>query len=108
LGIDTITSTSANSISNVIIQFEASQDLNDSIRKVRDAVNNALGDLPEDANEPLVREISLDDTPIFSVALSGPYDGFRLYDYADDIKNDLEKIPDVREVTISGGDQAPN
>ena len=30
---------------------------------------------------------------------------FTLYDYAKDIKNELEKIPGVREVGIAGGDQ---
>ena len=104
-GIDTVTSTSANSISSVAVQFEADQDLDDSIRKVRDAVSNLKNDLPEDANDPVVQEISFDDTPILTVALSGPYDGFTLYDHANDIKDDLEKIPGVREVNISGGDQ---
>ncbi len=104
-GIDTVTSTSANSISSVVIQFEANQDLNDSIRKVRDAVSNIENNLPENADNPQVHEISFDDMPILTVALSGPYDGFTLYDYADDIKENLEKIPDVREVNISGGDQ---
>ncbi len=104
-GIDTITSTSANSISSVAIQFEADEDLDDSIRKVRDAVSNTKNNLPGDANDPAVYEISFDDTPVLTVALSGPYDGFTLYDRAQDIKDELEKISSVREATISGGDQ---
>jgi len=104
-GIDTVTSSSANSVSGVVVQFNADQDLNDSIRKVRDAVSNISRDLPEDANEPAVQEISFDDTPIMTVALSGPYDGFTLYEYAKNIKDDLEKIAGVREINITGGNQ---
>jgi multidrug efflux pump subunit AcrB len=104
-GIDTITSTSANSVSSVVVQFDANLDLDDSIRRVRDAVSNIENDLPEDAGDPAVNEVSLDDTPILSLALSGPYDGFTLYDYAKDIKDSLEKIPGVREVGIAGGNQ---
>ena len=104
-GIDTITSSSANSISSVVVQFDAKQNLDDSIRRVRDAVSNVKNDLPSDANDPVVSEISFDDSPIMILALSGPYDGFTLYDYAQDIQSELEKIPGIREVNIAGGDQ---
>jgi Cation/multidrug efflux pump len=104
-GIDTVTSQSSNSISSVVVQFDADLDVDDSIRKVRDALGNVKNELPEDAGDPAVSEVSLDDTPILSVALSGDYNGFTLYDYAKDIKDELEKIPGVREVSIAGGDR---
>lgn len=104
-GIDTITSTSANSVSSVVVQFDAKLDLNDSIRKVRDAVSNIKSELPSDANDPSVFEISFDDSPILTLAINGPYDGFTLYDYAKDIQGELEKIPGIREVNIAGGSQ---
>jgi Cation/multidrug efflux pump len=104
-GIDTITSSSANSVSSVVVQFDADQDLDGSIRKVRDAVANIQGDLPGDANDPMVYEVSMDDSPVLTLALSGPYDGSTLYDYAKDIKDELEKIPGIREIGITGGDQ---
>lgn len=104
-GIDSLTSTSANSISSVVIQFGAKEDLEDSIRKVRDAVSNAKSDLPEDAGDPQVNEVSMDDTPILTVAISGPYNGFTLRDYAEDLKDELEKNTGIREVSITGGDQ---
>lgn len=104
-GIDTITSSSANSISSVVVQFDANQNLDDSIRKVREAADNAKADLPDSANDPAVGEISFDDSPILTLAISGPYDGFTLYDYARDIQNELEKIPGIREVGITGGDR---
>jgi len=104
-GIDTITSTSANSVSSVVVQFDAKLNIDDSIRKVRDAVSNIKNDPPSDANDPFVSEISFDDSPIMTFAISGPYDGFTLYDFAQDIRDELEKIPGIREVGIAGGDQ---
>ncbi len=104
-GIDTIQSSSANSISSIVVQFNADQDLDDSVRKVRDAVENIKNQLPGDTNDPAVNEISFDDTPIYTIAISGPYDGFTLYDYAQDIKSELEKIPGVRQADIAGGDR---
>lgn len=103
--IDRITSNSSNSISSITVEFNASADLDDSIRKLRDAANNAKDEIPSDANDPIVTEISVDDTPIFSVSIAGPYDGFTLRQFAEDAQEELEKIPGVREVRVSGGDE---
>lgn len=101
-----ITSNSSNSISSITVEFEASANLDDSIRKLRDQVNTVTKDLPTDSNDPVVREISMDDTPIFTFALAGPFDGFTLRKHAEDLQDELEKIPGVREVEVSGGDTA--
>lgn len=103
--IDTITSRSANSVSSITVEFDAKADLDDSLRKLRDAVNNVKKNLPTDAKEPVVQEVSLDDTPIWTASFTGPMDGFAMRDAADDIKDELEKIAGVRTVQISGGDQ---
>lgn len=100
-----ITSSSSNSISMITVEFDAKADLDDSIRKLRDQVNSTKSKLPSDANEPTVKEISLDDSPVWTFSISGPYDGFTLRQAGDDIKDELEKIAGVREVTVSGGDE---
>lgn len=99
-----ITSQSSNSISVITVEFDAKADLDDSIRSLRDATLSAKTKLPAEANEPIVKEISFDDTPIMIMSLSGPYDGFVLREAGDKLKDELEKIPGVREVNISGGD----
>ncbi len=104
-GINKITSTSANSFSSVVVEFEANQNVDDAVRKLRDKLPTIRKDLPAEANDPQVQEISLDDTPIVTFALVGPYDGFTLRTYGEKIQAELEKIPGVREVKISGGDQ---
>jgi multidrug efflux pump subunit AcrB len=104
-GITKITSNSRNSVSAVTVEFDAKENLDDSLRKLRDQVNSIKKDLPADANEPNVIEISFDDAPIWTIAIIGPYDGFTLRKYADDLATELEKIPDAREVNVSGGDQ---
>lgn len=101
--INKITSNSYNSISSVTVEFNAKADLDDSLRKLRDSVNNLRNNLPSDADEPSVLEISLDDRPIFSFSLAGPYDGLTLRQYAQEIQDELEKIAGVREVRVSGG-----
>jgi len=99
-----ITSGSSNSVSSITVEFDAKADLEDSIRKLRDQVNSLKKNLPAEVNDPLVQEISFDDTPIWTIALSGPYDGFTMREAGKQIKEELEKIPGVRDVRLSGGD----
>lgn len=104
-GLKKLSSSSANSFSAITVEFEANQNVDDSIRKLRDKVTSVKKDLPTDADEPIINEVSFDDTPIWTISLTGPYDGFAMRDYAEDIKDEIEKISGVREVQVSGGDE---
>jgi len=103
--VDKITSRSSNSISAITVEFDAKADLEDSLRKLRDEVNGMKSSLPADVNDPVVKEISFDDTPILTLSLAAPYDGFTLRRFGEDVRDELEKIPGAREVQISGGDE---
>ncbi|MFZ1735808.1 MAG: efflux RND transporter permease subunit, partial [Candidatus Moraniibacteriota bacterium] len=104
-GIKKITSNSANSLSLVTVEYEANEPIDDAIRNLRDAVSEVKSDLPDDANDPSVKEVSFDDQPILTIALSGPIDGLALRSLADTASDELKKIPGVREVKVSGGDE---
>lgn len=104
-GVSKVSSTSANSMSVVTVEFEASEDLTDAVRRVRDAADGAKIDLPPDAEDPTTSEISFDDQPILTIALTGPYDGFVLRESAEILQEAFEKLPGVREVHVSGGDK---
>ncbi|KKP58305.1 MAG: Acriflavin resistance protein [Candidatus Moranbacteria bacterium GW2011_GWF1_34_10] len=104
-GIDKITSQSTNSFSSVTVEFNANEDVEDAVRKLRDKLPDIEDDLPEDADDPQVIEISFDDTPIITFELTGPFDGFVLREHAEKIQDELEKISGIREVKISGGDE---
>lgn len=99
--IDTITSTSRNSLSLITVQFLSTVETDAAIRELKDKVDLAKSDLPEDANEPVVAEVSFDDTPVWTFSISWDYDGFTLYEYAKTIQEELEKNPLVSEVNIS-------
>jgi multidrug efflux pump subunit AcrB len=103
--LDKVTSNSANSVSSITVEFNASANLTESIRNLRDKVNNAKPKLPKDASDPVVSEISLDDQPVVQIAITGPYDGFTMRSYAETLKDELEKISGIRQVNISGGDE---
>lgn len=104
-GLHKITSNSYNSISSITVEFDAKADIESSIRLLRDKVGDAKQKISTEAEDPIVSEVSLDDMPIWSIAITGPYDGFTLRKYAEEIQTELEKIPGVREISISGGDE---
>lgn len=104
-GLRKITSNSYNSLSSIQVEFDASEDTEDAVRRLRDRVEAARPSISDEANDPRVVEISLDDTPIWSISLTGPYDGFTLRAFAEGIQDEIEKVSGVREVSVSGGDE---
>ncbi len=104
-GLNKLTSNSYNSISAITVEFNANADIESSIQLLRNSVDKAKPNISTDAKDPIVSEISLDDMPVWSISITGPYDAFTLRKYAEDIQTELEKIPGVRQVDISGGDE---
>ena len=102
-GIKKINSTSSSGLSLITVEFEASEDIDKSIRALKDEVDKAKSDLPDDATDPIVSEISFADQAIFSVVLAGDEDVSELKQYAENLQKKLEGIPDVSEVKLIGG-----
>jgi len=102
-GIKEINSTSSSGVSVVTVEFEANEDLNESIRDLKDEVDKVKNDLPEDATDPVVSEISIDDESIFTAVLAGEQDVSELKRYAENLEKKLEGVPYVSEVKVIGG-----
>ncbi|MEW5725115.1 MAG: efflux RND transporter permease subunit, partial [Thermodesulfobacteriota bacterium] len=88
-----MTSNSAEGISTVAVKFLPSVDIDVALQKVKDKVDQAMGDLPADLPEdPFVKEVNFQDWPIIRVVLSGPYSLRRLKSLAKDFEDRLESI----------------
>lgn len=105
-GVDTITATAVNSMASFSVEFYASEDLDDAIRRLRDEVESVKSELPDDALEPIVKQIALTDFPVWTLVVTGPYDNFTLRKYADNVKDEIESLPGTNKVTVNGGDIA--
>ncbi|MCP4809676.1 MAG: TolC family protein [Proteobacteria bacterium] len=101
--VDKMTSTSYEGASSVILEFNPDKDVDDALQKVREKVDAAENDLPEDAEDAIVSEISFSDIPVLIVSMTGPQDEEELKGLADDLADDLEAIPGVLDVKVSGG-----
>ncbi len=98
-----VTSTSSEGVSSVAIEYFSGEDIDVALQKVRDKVDLARPDLPNDLDEPIIQAINFStDMPIFIFALSGGDDLNRLKSIAEDLQDAIELVPGVRQASISG------
>ncbi|RMD95112.1 MAG: efflux RND transporter permease subunit [Calditrichaeota bacterium] len=98
-----IRSTSSEGMSVIEVEFNPDINIDEALQKVRDKVDLAKSELPEDAEEPVINEINFSEFPIMLVNISGNYDLVKLKEIAEDFEDKFEAIPGVLDVTISGG-----
>ncbi len=87
---------------NVVLEFEAGFESEQAKRDVQEKVDIAKGELPTETDEPTVNEINISLFPIVVVTLAGDIQERALLRLADDLSDEIEKIPSVLEVDIGG------
>jgi len=98
-----IKSTSIQDFSSILVEFETNVKVAEAKQKVKDAVDKAKTDLPDDlTTEPNVVEIAFSDFPIMFVNVSGNYDPVKLKQYAEDLQDKIEDLSEVSKAEIVG------
>ncbi|HEX8334799.1 MAG TPA: efflux RND transporter permease subunit, partial [Segetibacter sp.] len=101
--ISKLNSTSMQDFSAIIVEFATDVPVDVALQKMKDAVDKAKKDLPTDlTQEPNVQEVSFSEMPIMFVNVSGNYDMVKLKEYADDLQDELEELPQITRVDIVG------
>ena len=101
-GLDKMTGVATEGYASVTLEFLAGEDIDLVLEDVRKAVDDAKPDLPANADEPEVNEISLGLFPILTAALYGNLDERSLVYAARELKDRLEAVDGVLEVDIGG------
>jgi CzcA family heavy metal efflux pump len=96
-------SMSGEGISAITVEFDPKESVGDMLNRVREKVDLAKPELPADAEDPIITELNINNWPILLINLSGDYGPVQLKDVAEDIQDELENVPGVLDVTISGG-----
>ncbi|MCA9785081.1 MAG: efflux RND transporter permease subunit, partial [Candidatus Cloacimonetes bacterium] len=96
-------SVSNESVSSITLEFDPEEDIDDVLNRVREKVDLAKPELPADAEDPMISEINFGAMPILLINISGDYDLVRLKNVAERVQDQLEAIPGVLEVGLSGG-----
>ncbi len=106
-GVEDVYSVSMNSLSMVTVKFYVGQDKERSLVKLYDKLMNSMDYAPPGASQPLVKPIDVDDVPIVAITLSAApgtnYDDAQLRLVADNVLDELKKVPGVGNSLVIGG-----
>lgn len=101
-GLKRVRSASFDSFSVIAVEFRSDANLNESMQILREKVRDAESELPRDAKKPKIEQVSVDDTPILTIALFGELDTVILGNAAKYLKDRLEKVSGVKKVELGG------
>ncbi|MEW6326568.1 MAG: efflux RND transporter permease subunit [Thermodesulfobacteriota bacterium] len=102
-GVKTITSTSTEGRSTVIVEFVLERDIDLAVQDVREKISIIRGKLPTDIDEPVIEKVDPDATPVMWLGLSGEKSVRDLSTYADEVlKEQLQKISGVGAIRTAG------
>ncbi|WP_113913397.1 efflux RND transporter permease subunit [Roseovarius dicentrarchi] len=101
-GLKQMTSNAGEGYASVQLEFEPGFDAVAALDKVREGVDRAKPELPEDATDPVVTEVNTALFPILTVILSGPVPERTLNSLSEELSDRIEGLTGVLEVDVGG------
>ena len=103
-GVEYVYSTSSPGLSMVIVRFLVGEDEEQAIVRLNQKLAANIDIIPPGASPPLVKPRSIDDVPVMALTLWGErYADVELRRVAEQLHDVIKEVPDVSEVTITGG-----
>jgi multidrug efflux pump len=103
-GLKTLTSISGEGASQITAEFELSRNVDLALQDVRAKVSLVRGQLPRDAEDPVVQKVDPNAQPIIWLSVQNPgLDATAVNDFANDVmKERLQRIAGVGNVMLGG------
>ena len=102
--IDTLSSTSSEGISQVVVAFTLDKEGDTAAQEVRDRVNRILPQLPRTALQPIVEKLDPTASPVITVAVTAAKPVRDITEFADKVlRRRLESADGVGQVVVIGG-----
>lgn len=98
-----VTSSAREGRGTTFIEFVSGIDLDEATSSVREKLPDIKNEMPEEAEDPILIEINVDDVPIMLVSLIGEADYVSLTDIADDVSRDILEVNGVSSADVFGG-----
>ncbi len=100
--LESMRSTAFSGGSSIFLEFDINANMDQAIQDTKDAVDRAKSSLPEDANDPTVNEVAIDNFGTITVVLYGDVPDRALFRHGRELKDALENDSDVLDVEMSG------
>jgi len=103
-GVEYIYSTSKPGESLVIVRFRVGEDMERSIVKLNQKLQQNFDRIPHGVSSPLIKAKSIDDVPILALTFhSARYDHLTLRRLVAQVDDAVKQVPQVAETTLIGG-----
>ena len=101
-GVKEMRATSYEGGASVVLEFDAGFDADKALTDVREKVDLAQPDLPDDTDEPTVHEVNVSLFPVLVATLSGDIPERKLLHLARGLRDEIEGISTVLEAKLTG------
>jgi len=102
--IDTLSSTSSEGISQVVVSFKLEKNADIAAQEVRDRVNRVMPQLPRTVLQPTVEKLDFTAAPVITVAVTANKPVRDITEFADRVlRRRLESSDGVGQVVVIGG-----
>ncbi|WP_461641181.1 efflux RND transporter permease subunit [Labilibaculum euxinus] len=105
-GVKKMSSASYQDMSLIVVEFNTDVNVKQALQDTKDKVDKSLSELPDDLDtDPIVEDIDFADFPILNINLSGDFGLNELKQFAEDLQDKFEALPEVSEADIKGVDE---
>jgi len=105
-GLDQISSSSQEGVSQVTVQMKSGTDIDKAERDIQRKADQAQNELPDDIDKPVVNKVNLEEAPVVRAGITAKTAPKVLFDFVDkQLRPILQNVPGVGQVNIIGGDE---
>ena len=102
-GVKRIKSNALQDVSVILVEFNPDVPSPEALQRVRDAIDKAKPDLPQKLDSgPTAQDVDFSELPIMNVNIAGNFSLKQLKEYAEDLQDVIEGMPEIRRVDIIG------
>ncbi len=102
-GVKRIKSNALQDVSVILVEFNPDVQTAEALQRVRDAIDKAKPDLPQKLDAgPTAQDVNFSEFPIMNINMAGNFSLKQLKEYAEDLQDVIEGMPEIRRVDIVG------
>lgn len=102
-GVKRIKSNALQDVSVILVEFTPNVQVEDALQRVRDAIDKAKTDLPQKLDAgPTAQDVNFSEFPIMNVNIAGNFSLKQLKEYAEQLQDGIEALPEITRVDILG------
>ena len=100
--VDKITSSCYYNYWTILVQFTTAKSDIDANNDLKVAIDQVYPTFPSDVDYPMVKKVSVDDTPVYSFSVAGDVPIQVMYNALEDLEDQIQSVAGVSDVNVIG------